>query len=83
MSGKQRYPDEPRFKGPTTIAMIETRIEVGGEIKTERCCYISSRVLTAKAFAGAAPGKTSIKGKRKLATWDTSYLLSALSLNLR
>ena len=31
----------------------------------------------------AAPGKTSIKGKRKLATWDTSYLLSALSLNLR
>ncbi len=30
MSGKQRYPDEPRFKGLTTIAMIETRIEVGG-----------------------------------------------------
>ena len=131
MSGKQRYPDEPRFKGPTTIAMIETRIEVGGEIKTERRCYISSRVLTAEALAGAArapwaienglhwvldvefkedqsrlrrghgaknmarvrhpalnliraaPGKTSIKGKRKLATWDTSYLLSALSLNLR
>ena len=54
MSGKQRYPDEPRFKGLTTIAMIETRIEVGGEIKTERRCYISSRVLTAKAFAGAA-----------------------------
>ena len=27
MSGKQRYPDEPRFKGLRTIAMIET----GGE----------------------------------------------------
>jgi hypothetical protein len=29
------------------------------------------------------PGKTSIKGKRKLATWDTEYLLSALSFNPR
>jgi hypothetical protein len=27
MSGKRRYPDEPRFKGLSTIAMIETRIE--------------------------------------------------------
>ena len=129
MSGKRRYPDEPRFKGLRTIAMIETRVETGGATKTERRCYISSRVLTAKAFAQAArahwgienglhwvldvefkedqsrlrrghgaknmarvrhlalnliramPGKTSIKGKRKLATWDTSYLLSALGLN--
>jgi predicted transposase YbfD/YdcC len=131
MSGKQRYPDEPRFKGLSTIAMIETRVEAAGQIKTERRCYISSRVLTAKAFAHAArshwaienslhwvldvefkedqsrlrcghgaknmarvrhlalnliramPGKTSIKGKRKLATWDTEYLLSALSFNPR
>ena len=131
MSGKQRYPDEPRFQGLKTIAMIETCIEVGGTIKTERRCYISSRVLTAKAFAEAArahwaienglhwvldvefkedqsrlrrghgaknmarvrhlalnliramPGKTSIKGKRKLATWDTAYLLTALSLSPR
>ena len=131
MSGKRRYPDEPRFKGLRTLAMIETRIEAGGEIKTERRCYISSRVLTAKAFAAAArahwaienglhwvldvefkedqsrlrrghgaknmarvrhlalnliramPGKTSIKGKRKLATWDTAYLLTALRLKAR
>lgn len=129
MSGKRRYRDEPRFKGLKTIAMIETRIEASGEIKTERRCYISSRVLTAKALAQAArahwaienglhwvldvefkedqsrlrrgygaqnmarvrhlalnliramPGKTSIKGKRKLATWDTNVLLSALDLN--
>jgi predicted transposase YbfD/YdcC len=131
MSGKQRYPDEPRFKGLKTIAMIETRVEASGSTRTERRCYISSRILTAKAFAEAArahwaienglhwvldvafkedqsrlrrghgaknmgrvrhlalnliramPGKTSIKGKRKLATWDTSYLLTALSLGPR
>jgi predicted transposase YbfD/YdcC len=131
MSGKYHYPDEPRFKGLSTIAMIETRVETGGAVNTERRCYISSRVLTAKAFAQAArahwgienglhwvldvefkedqsrlrcghgaknmarirhlalnliramPGKTSIKGKRKLATWDTGYLLSALGLKPR
>src|SRR5258708_2803454 len=54
MSGKQRYPDEPRFKGLRTIAMIETSVETAGAINTERRCYISSRVLTAKAFAQAA-----------------------------
>jgi predicted transposase YbfD/YdcC len=29
----------------------------------------------------AMPGKQSIKGKRKLATWDDAYLLTALGLN--
>jgi predicted transposase YbfD/YdcC len=128
MSGKQRYPDEPRFKGLKAIAMIETRVEVGGTLKIERRCYISSRILTAQTFAEAArahwaienglhwvldvefkedqsrlrrghgaknmarvrhlalnliramPGKTSIKGKRKLATWDTDYLSTALGI---
>ncbi|MGL5136409.1 MAG: ISAs1 family transposase [Beijerinckiaceae bacterium] len=131
MSGKRRYPDEPRFKGLKTIAMIETSIERDGAVKTERRCYISSRVLTASAFATAArshwaienglhwvldvefkedqsrlrrghgatnmalirhlalnliramPGKTSIKGKRKLATWDTDYIASAIGINPR
>ena len=126
MSGKRRYPDEPRFKGLSTIAMVETRIETGAQVRVERRCYISSRILTAKAFAEAArahwgienglhwvldvqfkedqsrlrrghgatnmamvrhlalnliramPGKQSIKGKRKLATWDTEYLWAAL-----
>src|SRR5204862_6721131 len=35
MSGKRRYPDEPRFKGLSTIAMIETRVEKVGETTTE------------------------------------------------
>lgn len=131
MSGERRYPDEPRFKGLKTIAMIETSVERAGAVKTERRCYISSRALTAKAFATAArahwaienglhwvldvefkedqsrlrrghgatnmahirhlalnliramPGNTSIKGKRKLATWDTDYLASAIGLKPR
>ena len=130
MSGKRRYSDEPRFKGLRTIAMIETSIERDGGVRTERRCYISSRLLTARAFAAAArahwafenglcwvldvtfredqsrlrrghgatnmalirhlalnvirsmPGKTSIKAKRKLATWDTVYLANASGLNL-
>jgi len=54
MSGRRRYPDEPRFKGLRTIAMVETRIETGDEVRVERRCYISSRSLTAKSFAEAA-----------------------------
>ena len=140
MSGKRRYPDEPRFKGLTAIAMVETRIETPADpsagsgdmqVRIDRRCYISSRQLTAKDFAEAArshwaienglhwvldvvfkedqsrlrrghgaqnmalvrhlalnlvraiPGKHSIKGKRKLATWDDQYLLAALGLNPR
>jgi predicted transposase YbfD/YdcC len=131
MSGKRRYPDEPRFKGLRTIAMVETRIETGGQTRIERRCYVSSRTLNAKAFAQAArahwaienglhwvldvefkedqsrlrqghgaknmalvrhlalnliraiPGKLSIKGKRKLATWNTDYLQAALGLTAR
>ncbi|TIU28626.1 MAG: ISAs1 family transposase [Mesorhizobium sp.] len=51
---QRRYPDEPRFKGLSTIAMVETRIETGVEVRVERRCYISSRILTAKTFAEAA-----------------------------
>ena len=54
MSGTRRYPDEPRFKGLSTIAMVETRIATGAEVRIERRCYIASRRLTAKAFADAA-----------------------------
>ena len=46
MSGTRRYPDEPRFKGLSTIAMVETRIETSAEGRVERRCCISSRVLT-------------------------------------
>jgi predicted transposase YbfD/YdcC len=61
MSGKRRYPDEPRFKGLRTIAMIETSIERDGVVRTERRCYISSRLLTAQAFATAARAHWAIK----------------------
>jgi predicted transposase YbfD/YdcC len=138
MSGKRRYPDEPRFKGLSAIAMVETRTETqadpsagsgGTQVRIDRRCYISSRKLTAQDFAQAArshwaienglhwvldvifkedqsrlrrghgaqnmalvrhlalnliramPGKHSIKGKRKLATWDDAYLLTALGIN--
>jgi predicted transposase YbfD/YdcC len=37
----------------TTIAMVESRIERGDKIETERRSYISSRVLSAADFAEA------------------------------
>jgi len=131
MSGKRRYPDEPRFKAIKTIAMIETSVEKSGESKTERRCYISSRLLDVAAFADAArshwaienglhwvldvafkedqsrlrrghgaknmaivrhfslnlvraePSKRTIKGKRKLASWDTKALQAILGLQAR
>ena len=54
MSGHRRYPGEPRFKGLKAIAMIETTIEADGKTTTERRCYVSSRALSTKDFAGAA-----------------------------
>ncbi|WP_286294980.1 hypothetical protein [Aminobacter sp. SS-2016] len=108
--------------------MVETHIETSAEVRVERRCYISSRILTAKTFAEAAPlgienglrwvldvqfkddqsrlrrshgatnmamvrhlalnliramsGKQSIKGKRKLATWDTDYLIAVLQFRV-
>lgn len=131
MSGKQRYPDEPRFKNIKTIGRIETVIESAAGIKTETRCYISSRVLDAAAFARAVrshwaienglhwvldvefgedqsrlrqghgaknmsvvrhfalnlvraePSKRSLKGKRKLASWDDAFLKSILGMEAR
>ena len=48
------YPGAPRFTQLTTIAMVESRIERGDKIETERRSYISSRALSAAAFAEAA-----------------------------
>jgi hypothetical protein len=48
------YPGAPRFPKLTTIAMVESRIERGDKIETERRSYISSRTLSATAFAEAA-----------------------------
>jgi predicted transposase YbfD/YdcC len=48
-------------KGLRTIAMIETSIKRDGVVRTERRCYISSRLLTAQAFATAARAHWAIK----------------------
>lgn len=52
-ASERSYPDAPRFPQLTTIAMVESRIERGDKIETERRSYISSRVLSAAAFAEA------------------------------
>src|ERR1700732_2933348 len=41
--------------------MVESRIERGGTIQTERRSYISSRTLSAAAFAAAARGHWAIE----------------------
>ena len=41
--------------------MVESRIERGGTIQTERRSYISSRRLSAEAFAAAARGHWAIE----------------------
>jgi predicted transposase YbfD/YdcC len=53
ISSQRSYPGAPRFPKLTTIAMVESRIERGDKIETERRSYISSRALSAEAFAGA------------------------------
>ena len=58
---ERSYPGAPRFPKLTTIAMVESRIERGDKIETERRSYISSRALS--AFAEAARGHWAIENK--------------------
>jgi predicted transposase YbfD/YdcC len=53
ISSERCYPGAPRFPQLIAIGMVESRIERGDKIETERRSYISSRALSAKAFAGA------------------------------
>ena len=55
------YPGAPRFPQLTTIAMVESRIERGDKIETEQRSYISSRALSAAAFADGARGHWGIE----------------------
>src|SRR6266700_1468534 len=50
-TAQRSYPGAPRFPPLTTIAMVESRIERGDKIETEQRSYISSRALSAAAFA--------------------------------
>jgi len=58
---ERSYPGAPRFPKLTTIAMVESCIERGDKIETERRSYISSRALSAAAFAAAARGHWAIE----------------------
>jgi len=60
-AAQRSYPDAPRFPQLTTIAMVESRIERGDKIETEQRSYISSRALSAAAFADAARGHWGIE----------------------
>jgi predicted transposase YbfD/YdcC len=62
-AAERSYPGAPRFPQLTTIAMVESRIERGDKIETERRSYISSRALSAAAFAAAARGHWAIENK--------------------
>lgn len=53
MSPERSYPGAFRFPKLATIGMVESRIERGDRIETERRSYISSRVLKAETFANA------------------------------
>jgi predicted transposase YbfD/YdcC len=53
IASERSYPGAPRFPTIVTIAMVESRIERGEKIETERRSYISSRALSVQAFADA------------------------------
>jgi len=53
IASDRAYPDAPRFANLACVAMVEARIEKKGRVTTERRYYISSRALTAHAFAEA------------------------------
>ena len=53
-AAQRSYPGAPRIPKITTIAIIESHIERGNKTETERRSYISSRALSAAAFADAA-----------------------------
>src|ERR1700730_9747041 len=56
IASDRSYPGAPRFPKLTTIGMVESRIERGDKIETERRSYIASRALSAAAFADGARG---------------------------
>jgi len=60
-TAQRSYPGAPRFPQLTTIAMVESRIERGDKIETEQRSYISSRALSAAAFADGARGHWGIE----------------------
>ena len=68
MTPERSYPGAFRFPKLTTIAMVESRIERGDKIETERRSYISSRVLQADTFADAVRSHWAIESVPQLHT---------------
>lgn len=62
-AAERSYPGAPRFAQLTTIAMVESHIERGDKIATERRSYISSRALSTAVFAESARGHWAIENK--------------------
>ena len=62
-AAERSYPGAPRFPQLATIGMVESRIERGGKIESERRSYISSRALSAAAFGVAARDHWAIENK--------------------
>jgi predicted transposase YbfD/YdcC len=63
LSSDRRFPDERRFPGLTTIAMVESTTERNGKIETERRYYLSSAKLDAKTFAHAVRAHWGIENR--------------------
>jgi predicted transposase YbfD/YdcC len=53
VGSERAYPGARRFKNLAVIAMVEARVEKKDKVSVERRYYISSRNLTAEAFAKA------------------------------
>lgn len=54
ISSERAYPGAKRFPELAVVAMVEARVERKGAVSVERRSYISSRLLSAEAFAEAA-----------------------------
>jgi predicted transposase YbfD/YdcC len=53
ISSERAYPGAKRFPELAVVAMVEARVERKGAVSVERRSYISSRLLSAEAFAEA------------------------------
>jgi predicted transposase YbfD/YdcC len=126
VNSDRAYAGAKRFPKPAVVAMVEARVERKGAVSVERRSYISSRALSAQAFAEAvrshwqienalhwvldvtfkedlsrlraghgaanmavvrhfalnlvrqAKDKRAIKRRRKMASWDPTYLAEIL-----
>ncbi len=63
LSGDQRFPEEPRFEGLATIAMVEAEVERNGKTTIARRYYLSSAQLSAEQFARAVRAHWDIENR--------------------